>query len=443
MWWTPLDPSDRRQRRRRLALVGVVFTAGLLWRLVLGGWIVPAWQARANVGSFPDAYPLLAETLIERGTLGFGEEGATPTTVRGPGFPLWLAAGMRLGLRDGPAVALWSAIPGLLGGAALAWLLAGRYGLAAGAVGGTTLVLHPLSSFAAARAMSDEFYGVLAFVAIACWAGSREASGNRRGIGWLAAGAALGWNLLTRAVGLLTVGAIAIAACLARPRRVRSALMVVLVALVPALAWSVRSTRLERRPVFVHSLAAYNFWFGEAFDRLSADRAPGETRRMAMQLMVEAGADPVLVDPGFWYAQLTPMETAAMERVLGRAAIDRVLERPLSFAARAARGLARFWYAADAPLRSVQYGVVVVPLLLLAGVGAWRILSGEPRLDVLGLTLIVLIVLHNAAYAVTWPMARMSVQVYPAVAYLAGVGADRLLRKRAGDRVRTVPRKRG
>jgi hypothetical protein len=82
-------------------------------------------------------------------------------------------------------------------------------------------------------------------------------------------------------------------------------------------------------------------------------------------------------------------------------------------------------------------------MLLLAGVGAWRILSGEPRADVLGLTLIVLVVLHNAAYAVTWPMARMSVQVYPAVAYLAGVGADRLLRKRAVDRVRTVPRKRG
>ena len=46
--------------------------------------------------------------------------------------------------------------------------------------------------------------------------------------------------------------------------------------------------------------------------------------------------------------------------------------------------------------------------------------------------------LHNVAYAALLPMARMSVQVYPALAYLAGAGtlwlAERLRRTRpSGD----------
>jgi hypothetical protein len=186
--------------------------------------------------------------------------------------------------------------------------------------------------------------------------------------------------------------------------------------------------------VFVHSLAGYNFWFGEAYHRLGAGRTAGETRKLAMGLMAEQCAMPGLADPGFWYARLTPRETAEMERCLVRAAARRVLGDPAGYVARFGLGIARFWFAADDPSRSRQYGLLVAPLLAGALLGAVAVLRPGATPDLLGSSLVLLVVLHNLAYAGTWPMARMSVQVYPAVAYLAGAGLGGLLPRAEGGR---------
>src|SRR4029077_9772481 len=121
--------------RRRLVLLGGLLAAGLLWRLVVCFAILPAWESRTGTPSFPDDYPGLARSLLERGTLGYGEGRAEITTARGPGFPAWLAGGIFLGGDGGRWLGFWSGLPIVLLGTVVADQLLRRHGRAAGIVG--------------------------------------------------------------------------------------------------------------------------------------------------------------------------------------------------------------------------------------------------------------------------------------------------------------------
>ena len=130
---------------RRGLLVPGILVAGLAWRLFLSFVFVPAWEARANVGAAPDSYPVLARSLVERGELGYEPYGASPTTVRGPGFPAWLGLGFIAGGENPHWLGFWGGLPGLFAGVLLALLVRRRYGELAALVAGAIAVLHPLA----------------------------------------------------------------------------------------------------------------------------------------------------------------------------------------------------------------------------------------------------------------------------------------------------------
>jgi hypothetical protein len=409
-----------------------VLLVGLLWRAFLAFGAVPAWEARAGVGSTPDAYPLLAQTLVERGTFGYAGAGASPTTVRGPGFPMWLAASVALGLDDPRWLAFWGGLPGVLAGAWLASWCARTWGFFAGLTAGAVAVLHPLPSLVASRAMGDDFYAALGFGGLALWvAALQSATVRRSALLTLAAGALLGLQILARASGVLTLlvaGAALLGGRRDRGRRAGLAALLAGVALAPALAWSVRTSRLEGRPVFVHSLAAYNFWIGEGFHRMGAGEPPsGNYPEIVRFALARAGPD--FAQEGFWYASLEPRRAAELERRLGAAARERLLRDPLGYAVRVVQGIPAYWFAAQTRARALQYAWVVVPVLVLAALGVRRAAA-----ESLGRLLLLTLVAHNLAYAAVLPAARMSVQVYPALACLAGAGAARIaqMRMRSG-----------
>lgn len=411
----------RPRNDRALRVIGTVLLVGVVARVLMAAWFVPAWEASAGVGSFPDAYPVLARSILDEGTLGYGEYGATPTTLRGPGFPLWLALGMLFGLSGPIALGLWTSVPGLVCGALIARLLARRYGNAAGLFGGLVAVAHPLVVFTSARTMGDEVYGVLGFVAIAALVLPKGRKTFGAGSVVLSATASA-LQILTRATGILTWIAIALTGLLFEPRLRRRAAVVLLAAAIPVAAWSVRSSLLERRPVIVHSLLGYNFWFGEALFRLGESRDAGATRKAAYRLIADKAGMPEFEDPNFWYAGLEPGESSRMERRLLGAAREQILSEPLAYLRRCLLGTVRFWIGADSPRRASLYAAAGLPLLLLALIGLVERNKLESGIDPLVLPLAVTVVLHDLAYAAVWPMARMSVQVYPALAYLAAVG---------------------
>ena len=429
-----VDPRSSSTHR----VIWAVLIAGLLWRALVCFAVVPAWEARVGVGGFPDHYHDLASTLIERGALGFGDAGATPTTLRGPGFPLWLALGLLAGGSSAGWLGFWTSLPGLLAATLVAGLLARRYGTLAAAVGGLMAAVHPLPSIISARAMSDEFHaalgwGALALAAVAVWGRTDRDRAYR----WAALGGGLmAWHLLTRSSGLLTLAAIVLLALLDRPRRrgVMALVLLGVIALLPALAWSVRSSRLEHRPVFVQSLIGYNFWLGEGFHRFGMERTTGEHYQARIELILEqAGLDPR--DAGsFHWTTLTPEQSARTEPLLQRAALQHVLNEPLDYAGRVLSGIYGFWTRASSTARTWQYRLLTLPVLLLAAWGAVCSLRNRDGPDRLAIMALLTILLHNLAYAAIVAMARNSVQVYPALGYLVGVGvADLIGRLRSSD----------
>lgn len=424
----------------RLALV--FFAAGLALRAALALVVVPAWEAERGVGATPDAYPALAATLLERGALGYGDEGATPTTVRGPAFPAWLVPGILLGGSAPAWMGLWGSLPGLSAGALVVLVAARRHGRLAGIVAGGVALLHPLPAIVSARAMGDDFYAATGVAALLAWWSALHARGSAgRGLGpTLAAGALLATHLLARSTGILTLAA-CVVAWLASRSRPRPALVVLLVALAvsPALAWSVRTSRLEERPVFVHSLLFYNFWVGEELDRLGPGPPPaGHQGAILDAVERRAGID--RPGPPRFYGTFEPREVAALERELGRQALERVTGDPLGYAARVLRGLWRFWVQAGTTRRTLQYALAVVPVLLVVLVGAVRVLRRGSRDDP-GRLLLGVLVLHALAYAAVLPAARLSVQVYPELGYLAGTGAAAIGLVYAGRRGRDAARR--
>jgi hypothetical protein len=413
------------------------FFAGLAWRILFCLVLVPAWEASSRMAPSADAYDVLARSLLERHEFGYAPFGASPTTVRGPAFPVWLAAGMVVLGHGGRLLGLWGGLPGLAVGALIAWLAARSFGLLAGVVAGAVALLHPLPSLNACRILSDDFYAALGCVSLVAWyLALRSGLRTRRGYRWaLVAAILLGVHMLSRSTGLLTLFAVLVHGASLRWRPFRKYALLVTVALLLPLLWSVRASRLEGRPVFVHSLLAYNFWVGEAFEVYGAGPPPAGNWGEILDY-ARARAGPAAPDPsGFWYGALDPHDLARFDSELGRAAIRHVAQDPLGYLGRVMRGLGRFWFQAQTARRSLQYLAAVLTMLFLACVGGYGVLRPGATDATLGKLFLLTIMLHNVAYAAVFPMARFSVQVYPEVAYLAGAGVAQLHELRASRRI--------
>ena len=430
--------------RRRAQVVLLVLLAGLAVRAAAALALKPAWEAGVGVPPSPDSYPELARSLLENGSLGFAPPSAGVTTARGPGFPAWLAVGMLVVGSDLRWLALWASLPGACAAAWVAAAAAARLGRIGGLTAGLIAACHPLPVLVAGQLMSDDFFAATGWCGIAALCGAMG-SNRRRWLWASTSGAMFAWHILTRANGILTlIGAIAALAAARAPewgstaRRARLAAVVATLALVPALGWSVRSSRLEGRPVFVHSMLWYNFWLGEAIDREGPTRSRGEGYRSRQTLIAEAAGMPELARSRFWWGELTPRRMAEMERRLAATALQRIADEPLSFAWRCARGLADYWFRAETVTRSWQYAAAAAPVVLLALVGAaigWRPQEADPTAR----ACLLVAAMQCIASAPIIPMARYSVQVYPELAYLAGRGGAWLRAAAQGRRSRWSP----
>ena len=236
------------------------------------------------------------------------------------------------------------------------------------------------------------------------------------------AGVLLAIASLTRTNGLGVVVLLLAVGLLGRPRRLRACGAMVLVVAALVGAWSWRTSTLAGRPTFIESLVGYNFWLGESADRNGFAPNFGEGRARAHELMAREAGTVETRSPSFWYAALSPREARALDARLVGAARRSIRNEPGAFARRFLTGLLWFWIRAETLPRTIQYALVALPLLALAVVGIWRQFQ-QPRPVEPSIWVIAAIVAsHAAIYAGICPMARYSVQVYPLVCYLAGLG---------------------
>jgi 4-amino-4-deoxy-L-arabinose transferase-like glycosyltransferase len=413
----------RRHLTKASWCIVAVIAAGLAVRLVFATALVPRLERRANVQPDPDHYAELAASLLDRGELGFDPPGASPTSVRGPAFPAWLAIGMAVGGRSMAWIAFWACVPGLIAAAAIAAVLARTRSRLAGLVGGLLCAAHPLACFVSARVLSDEFYGAVIGFAVAAWWWSLRSDRAATAARWAAAaGAFIAVAALTRVTAIAVLVVFVVSALLVTPRRIAPALAVVIVAVVLLLPWAWRTSLLVGRPALVESLAGYNFWLGESAYRDGFAADFGTARSRAHELMaVEAGTEATR-SPEFWYASLSPLEAREFNEKLHGAALRHVGAKPWSYVKRCLSGLLWFWIRAETAARTLQYTLVALPLLAAALYG-FSTIRTAPRPDGLAIGLIGAVVFaHVLMYAAVCPMARYSVAVYPLLCYLAGAG---------------------
>jgi 4-amino-4-deoxy-L-arabinose transferase-like glycosyltransferase len=394
-----------------------VCVVGLAARLLFATVLVPYFEQRARVAPDPDRYADLAASLLDRGTLGFSPPGASPTSLRGPAFPSWLAAGLAVGGRSDRWIALWASIPGLIASLALAAALRKTHGPRAGLIGGLLCAAHPLACFVSARVLPDEFYGSLLILALLTFHQSSEAGSTRRIVLWASlTGVLLSAAAMTRATALVVLVAIVALCFWSRPRRVLAGAVVVIVAASLLGAWTWRTSSLVGRPAFVESLAGYNFWLGEAADRFGFAGDFGRARERAHELMAAEAGTPETRSPSFHYVTLAPRDAREFDEKLVRAGVRSIATRPLAYARRVAAGLFWFWVRAETATRTLQYALVALPLVAL---GLFGLSRSSSRL------LLLIVVAHVVVYAAICPMARYSVQLYPLLCYLAGIGISR------------------
>ena len=398
------------QLRPQLRGLVTVLAIGFAVRLLFATVLVPRLEERANIASDPDRYADLATSILDRGELGFSPPGATPTTVRGPAFPAWLALGMLAG-RSPRWISLWSSIPGLIAAAAIFLVLDRTGGRRAAIVGGLLCAIHPLSCFVSARVLPDEFYGAVLLLGLLAVGGTSVLGTKPRDpiVSAAIAGVFLSVAALTRSTAALIMGALVIVLGV-KERRVRAAATVALIGAVLLGAWTVRTSALAGRTVFVESLVGYNFWLGEAAHRYGFAANFGEARARAHELMAEqAGVD--TRSPSFYYGTLGPREADRFDEQLSDAAVKLVTAAPFNYLKRCAGGMFWFWVRAETKARTVQYSLVALPLVGLGLLGLYKTGSRWFTFVVLA---------HLIIYAALCPMARYSVQLYPLLCYLAG-----------------------
>ena len=396
---------------------------GLAVRLLFATVLVPHFEHRAGVASDPDHYADLAASLIDRGELGFAAPGFSPTSVRGPAFPLWLAIGMSIGGRSEGWVAFWACVPGLIAAALIARILERSHGRVAGLAGGLLCAAHPLACFVSARALPDEFYGAALLIGLLAWQRSLRPQATARAVGWAAAAArCLSAASLTRVTALFVAIALVSIGVLSKPRRILSSAVLAIVVFGVVGAWAWRTSALVGRPTVVESLAGYNFWLGAAADRYGFAPSFGDARERAHELMAVEAGTPETRSPSFWYATLSPREASEFDRKLLSAGFRSVRERPGAFARRCGAGIFWFWIRAETASRTLQYALVALPLVALGLFGITKLLSRDVHAALPTALVAATIVWHVLIYAAICPMARYSVQVYPLMCYLAGAG---------------------
>jgi 4-amino-4-deoxy-L-arabinose transferase-like glycosyltransferase len=408
-----------------------VCAVGLAVRLLFATVIVPRLEHRANVGSDPDRYAELAASLLDRGELGFNAPGASPTSLRGPAFPSWLAAGMFAGGRSARWLAFWVSVPGLMAALALVIMLGRSHGRSAGIAAGLLCAAHPLACFVSARVLPDEFYGAFLLLGLMAWQRSMRSVREQHVLAWAAlAGVLLSAASLTRVTAVGAVLLLVVTGVLARPRRWLASAVVALVATGLLGAWSWRTSALVGRPAFVESLGGYNFWLGEAADRYGFAADFGGARARAHELMAREAGTQETRSPSFWYGTLSPPDARDFNDRLVGAALRRIVSGPFSYARRCASGFLWFWTRAETASRTMQYAVLSLPLVALSVFGSWR-LTRQPHPGTPPAGLVVgIILVHVAIYAAICPMARYSVQVYPLMCYLAGAAFSGGVRQR-------------
>lgn len=346
-------------------------------------------------------YDSVAASLLDG--QGFSR-GGRPTEISPPAYPLLLAATYAV---TGPSqVASRVVLAFVDAGICLVFFLLARrlLGPLEATLTAVGLAFSPYLVYLVLTAGSDDLFTLLLSVSLVL-VGRAVASG--RTSHFAVAGIAVGLATLTRATSLLLPLALAAAVIVASRQRRRTLLpcLVMLGAFVLTLTpWTVRNAVQFRRFVPIQALGGWHL--------LLATTAPtpdGDARHDAED-------------------QQRTRKVPTSDQAMYRAAIDRIVADPGTFARRSLRRLGYMWYKSHSSRFDAVLAPVNFTLLALAVLGAWMVRSRWREMLHLYATVLYFIAVHSLMIVIF----RYMVPVVPILIMLASVPVAYLLRRISG-----------
>lgn len=391
-----------------LSVGAVAFVTAATFTFALYPTIGPAHHA----GLDPDGYGTLGRCLSRFGTLCYSD--GQPTVSRGPLYPLFIAALLRM------TAGWWPyAVQGgqcLLHGmtCVIVFLVARRlWNVEVGIISSMLCAIHPLLVWYTSRIWIETLATFLLTAVVAATACVYLAPTLVRSY---LLGVLIGLGCLCKATFLPFILVVPIALRLARGRAVGASLMlcIALGATLVVLPWSVRNWWLTGRVIPVHVLMGYNMWLGDEFvDRLS--HSPFGSAALSSAAHQEAPFAG-LGSPGD-DAPLAQRE-ATFDAALLRRSVARYARDPAFVAKKVVVNAWLFWVMSETPLKTLSWMVLQIPLLALFMWAALRALWRPEGAGIQGVH-IAMLSLYVAEHLPLYAVGRLSVVLVPTMVMYA------------------------
>ena len=344
----------------------------------------------------PDGYDIIAANLAAG--RGFRLEGSSLAAAeRLPVYPTFLAASM---LVFGPSPLPWQVAQCVLGAVtcAIVLVVARRWASRAGALAAAMFcALHPTLVLYTARPLTETLYILLLVLFVHALTTER----------WLEAGGWLGLGLLVKSSALLHLVALPPLLARASLRPMLRAAIVAALVVLPWVGWNVWAFGA---PHLLTATGGRNLHQGLFISRRVGWTTPvGDLNREADWALWNDMRQARVA----WTGDVTVDDAAA-----GRVAREWIEQHPDVATRLWARNLLLTWYLARTAASMALHAVVHGILLLLAAVGAVRLVR-TPGVRDLAMALVLIVVAYTAAHAIIKPGIRYILPAVPVAAMLA------------------------
>lgn len=403
-----IESQRPRHYREAHLLLGIALLA-LLVRLVFSFVLFPRLAGPLGLGSDPDLYGQLAQNWVDGKGYTF-HDGAGPTTGRGPGYPLLLAAVYVIFGSLFPAAVLVQSLIGSLICLVMYCTAKQVFGSWVGYTAALIGALHPLLIWYTPRLRYEPLLTLLLGLVMFWLLRIRDSQSFKDP---LLMGLCLGLAALVNQVVivlpfLLFAALWPVKAC---KSTLAKQLIVVLLAMAAIVSpWMARNYLVSGLIIPVHSAGVVQFMKGN-YEFEHYHEAPLQSMKLdrmgATYVAQLLGRDP---------AGLDLLETG-LDQALLPDALAFLRDEPGKLLAKIAAQMPRFWYLSESPLKSRFLAAIQVALLLPALVGAFHTILTRR-----GCPLLVIILYFNLVYAATHVEARYSTPIAPYVVILAAAG---------------------
>jgi hypothetical protein len=391
-------------RKKPFSWPVLIFLANLILSLGFSFWVYPHFSD-ATSGLDPDGYGAVAKIWLETGRFDSIE--------KAPLYPAFIAlVGLIFGGFQIPfiqaAQCLISATTCVL--LYFVFLLAFEGDQAMAGTAELAWAVYPISIWYIPRLWTEIFLTlVLTLYTLALLRFLKQPSG----FGALVCGLTIGISALTKGIALIFLPlTLLIVIFVFRKWALNWILTISFGALLLVGPWIWRTWRLSGAILPIHSNGGYNFYLGNGFTRhwIESPFSYAELKNLTEN------------DIQVFYTGLggVPDDPIVEDRLLLQAALAEIRAKPLFGLKKLLIQSLNFWYLAGNYSKSVLTGLIQIPVVLAAGVGAWRAFQHRSWARVLLIPVLGIM----GASVVVFSFARLSAPVMP---YLMGLSVYWLL----------------